>query len=95
MELENDSSAMELTGEQVWNLLREELVHGLDSGELTEEEFVEEVKTLRAVVDRSTFTLLVQPEITTAEEQRYFGGLVAEPCWGFFYKTTIYYKVNG
>ncbi len=69
MELENDSSAMELTGEQVWNLLREELVHGLDSGELTEEEFVEEVKTLRAVVDRSTFTLLVQPADTTNEEQ--------------------------
>ena len=81
MELENDGSAMELTneqvwrspameltGEQVWNLLREELLYGLDNGELTEEEFVEEMKTLRAVVDRSTFTLLAQPEITTAEE---------------------------
>ena len=69
MELEENNPAMELTSEQAWGLLREELLYGLDSGELTEEEFIQEMKTLRAVVDRSKFTLLAQPAITTAEEQ--------------------------
>ena len=69
MDLENNDSVMELTNEQAWILLREELLYGLDSGELTEEEFIVEMKTLRAVVERSTFTLLAQPQDTTPEEQ--------------------------
>ncbi len=69
MELENNSSTMELTSQQVWVLLREELLHGLDSGDLTEEEFILQMKALRAVVERSIFTLLAQPADTTTEEQ--------------------------
>jgi hypothetical protein len=69
MQLENDNSAMELTNEQVWSLLREELVVGLDSGELTEEEFATELKTLRAVVNSATFTLIAEPIVDNTEEQ--------------------------
>ena len=69
MQLENDNSTMELTNQQAWVLLREELLYGLDSGELTEEEFIVQMKALRAVVERSTFTLLAQPADTTNEEQ--------------------------
>tara|TARA_R100001082_G_C4311694_1_gene137017 strand:+ start:444 stop:689 length:246 start_codon:yes stop_codon:yes gene_type:complete len=69
MQLENDNSAMELTSEQVWSLLREELVVGLDSGELTEEEFATELKTLRTVVDNTIFTLVAEPITNNAEEQ--------------------------
>ena len=69
MELENDSSAMELTGEQVWNLLREELVHGLDSGELTEEEFAKELKTLRNVAYNSTFMLVAHPNVNDKSQE--------------------------
>jgi hypothetical protein len=69
MELEESNPAMELTSEQAWNLLREELLYGLDSGELTEEEFIQEMKVLRAVVSRSTFTLVTQPIADGAEEQ--------------------------
>ena len=48
MQLENDNSTMELTSQQAWVLLREELLYGLDSGDLTEEEFIVEMKILIA-----------------------------------------------
>ncbi len=60
---------MELTSEQVWGLLKEELLSGLYGGEITEEEFLDQLKTLRAVVDNSTFSLIAIPSATTAEEQ--------------------------
>jgi hypothetical protein len=69
MDLENNDSAMKLTNGQAWILLREELLYGLDSGELTEEEFIVEMKTLRAVVECSTFTLIAEPIADNTEEQ--------------------------
>jgi len=69
MELENDKPTMELTDRQVWALLRDELLHGLDSGELTEEEFVSEMKTLRTVVCNTTFMLVGQPNIDTDDQE--------------------------
>tara|TARA_R110000824_G_scaffold89143_5_gene218820 strand:- start:4776 stop:4982 length:207 start_codon:yes stop_codon:yes gene_type:complete len=68
MELVNDNLAMELTNKQVWSLLKEELLTGFDAGELTEEEFATELKTLRVVVDNSTFTLVASPTAGDAEE---------------------------
>ena len=69
MQIIKDSPAMELTSEQVWTLLKEELLNGLYGGEITEEEFLDQLKTLRAVVDNSTFSLIAMPSVTTAEEQ--------------------------
>ena len=48
--------------------LKEELLTGFDAGELTEEEFATELKTLRVVVDNSTFTLVASPTAGDAEE---------------------------
>jgi hypothetical protein len=70
MQLEDHSSTMELTADQVLDLLREELLIGLDAGELTEEQFVAELKTLRTVVDSSTFTLVAQPAAINNEEEK-------------------------
>ncbi len=69
MKLVNDNPAMELTGEQVWNLLREELIHGLDSGELTEEEFAKELKTLRNVAYNSTFMLVAHANVNIENQK--------------------------
>jgi hypothetical protein len=65
MQIIKDSPGMKLTNEQVWSLLKEELVNGLYGGEITEEEFLDQLKTLRAVVDNSTFSLIAIPLITT------------------------------
>tara|TARA_R100001509_G_C4692161_1_gene157215 strand:+ start:81 stop:287 length:207 start_codon:yes stop_codon:yes gene_type:complete len=65
MQIIKDSPAMELTSEQVWGLLKEELLNGLYGGQITEEEFLDQLKTLRAVVDNSTFSLIAIPSVTT------------------------------
>ncbi len=65
MQITKDSPAMELTSEQVWTLLKEELLNGLYGGQITEEEFLDQLKTLRAVVDNSTFSLIAIPSATT------------------------------
>ncbi len=69
MQLENDNSTMELKNQKARVRLRVELLYWLDSGDLTEEEFIVKMKQFRAVVERSIFTLLVQPADTTNEEQ--------------------------
>ena len=69
MKSQNDDFTMKLTTKQVWSLLRDELLIGLDSGELTEKEFADEMKTLRAVVSNSEFLLVAQPNVITNKDK--------------------------
>jgi hypothetical protein len=50
-------TSMELTKDQAYLFLRKELITGLEDGELTEEEFVIQMKILRRVVEENVFTL--------------------------------------
>jgi hypothetical protein len=50
-------TSMELTKKQAYIFLREELITGLEDGELTEEEFVIQLKILRQVVEQNVFTI--------------------------------------
>ena len=69
MKSQNDDFTMKLTTKQVWSLLRDEVLIGLDSGELTEKEFAYEMKTLRAVVSNSEFLLVAQPNVITNKDK--------------------------
>ncbi len=59
MEIITCDHTMELTSDQVWNILKVELIDGLDSGELSEDEFADQMKTLRNVVNTNEFKLVI------------------------------------
>tara|TARA_R110002072_G_scaffold30088_1_gene94174 strand:+ start:51 stop:314 length:264 start_codon:yes stop_codon:yes gene_type:complete len=52
---------LELTQDQAFSLLREQLIQGIENEEITDEEFLADIRVLRTVVKNSTFVLQVTP----------------------------------
>tara|TARA_R110000823_G_scaffold285086_1_gene403544 strand:+ start:241 stop:459 length:219 start_codon:yes stop_codon:yes gene_type:complete len=70
MEPKEYQSSMQLTRDQALSLLREQLLDGLDSGELTEEEFVQQIKALKDIVNNCVFFLTAShTDARSTEEQ--------------------------